>query len=73
MQHFLPVRGRTFAKRMNATRWAKAVLYDVLVERISAHLFRRREQCHCLSSAGLATLHSPMALTIGRFRPTMLM
>jgi hypothetical protein len=24
------------------------MLYDVLVERISAHLFRRREQCHCL-------------------------
>lgn len=24
------------------------MFYDVLVEHISAHLFRRREQCHCL-------------------------
>jgi hypothetical protein len=33
---------------MNATRRAKTMLYDVLVELISAHLFRRGEQCHCL-------------------------
>jgi len=47
-RRFLPGWGGTFAKRMNAACRAKTMFYDVLVERISAHLFRRREQCHCL-------------------------
>lgn len=47
-RHWLPGRGDAFAKRMNTAGRAKTVLDDVLVERVSAHLFRWRAQCQRL-------------------------